>query len=76
MDGGLRHSILEDRMARTTEGYYAEAQLMAIACGTPPEGRMRWTLRLLVDRLVGFGVTDCILYETVRQTLEKKLSFQ
>ena len=31
----------------------AEAHLIALACGEPPEGRARWTLRLLADRLVG-----------------------
>jgi hypothetical protein len=27
-----------------------EAHLIALACSTPPEGRARWTLRLLADR--------------------------
>jgi transposase len=48
-----------------------EAHLVAIACGAPPEGRARWTLRLLADRLVGLGEIDSISYETVRQTLKK-----
>ena len=26
-----------------------EARLVALACSTPPEGRVRWTLRLLED---------------------------
>src|SRR5918998_5685510 len=29
-----------------------EAQLVALACGAPPEGRARWTLRLPADELV------------------------
>ena len=29
-----------------------EAHLVALACGTPPEGKARWSLRLLADRLV------------------------
>jgi hypothetical protein len=29
-----------------------EAHLIAIACSTPPEGRARWTLRLLADQMV------------------------
>ena len=36
----------------------AEAHLVAIACGAPPEGRSRWTLRLLGDRLVALGHVD------------------
>ena len=48
-----------------------EARLLAVACGSPPEGRARWSLRLLADRLVELEVVDSISYETVRQTLKK-----
>ena len=30
-----------------------EARLIAIACAKAPEGRARWTMQLLADRLVG-----------------------
>ena len=49
----------------------AEAHLVAIACGAPPEGRARWTLRLLADRMVGLGYVDSVSHEAVRQTLKK-----
>lgn len=49
----------------------AEAHLVAIACGAPPEGRSRWTLRLLGDRLVALGHVESIAHETVRRTLKK-----
>lgn len=49
----------------------AEAHLVALACGAPPEGRSRWTLRLLGDRLVALGHVESISHETVRQTLKK-----
>jgi transposase len=49
----------------------AEAHLVAMACSAPPEGRARWTLRLLADRLVGLGEIESISHETVRQTLKK-----
>jgi transposase len=48
-----------------------EAKLVAVCCSKPPEGRKRWTLRLLADRLVELKVVDSISYETVRQTLQK-----
>lgn len=48
-----------------------EARLLALACGPPPEGRARWSLRLLADRLVALEIVDEISYETVRQTLKK-----
>jgi transposase len=50
----------------------AEAQLIAIACSEPPEGRNEWTLRLLADRLVELSVVDSISHMTVKRTLEKK----
>ncbi len=48
-----------------------EAKLVAVCCSKPPDGRKRWTLRLLADRLVQLKVVDSISYETVRRTLQK-----
>ena len=48
-----------------------EAKLIAIACSAPPEGRRRWALRLLADKLVELDIVDTISHETVRQTLKK-----
>ena len=36
----------------------AEARLIATVQGPPPEGRSRWTLRLLSDRIVELGISD------------------
>ena len=49
----------------------AEAQLVALCCGGPPEGRARWTLRLLAAKLVELEIVEHVCYETVRQTLKK-----
>jgi len=48
-----------------------EAHLVAVACSTPPEGRARWTLQLLADKVVELKFTDSIARETVRQALKK-----
>ncbi len=48
-----------------------EAHLIALACTAPPQGRGRWTLRLLASRMVELHHTDTVSYETVRQTLKK-----
>ena len=50
-----------------------EARLIALACSAPPEGRTRWTLQLLADKLVTLEAVDIesISYETVRQVLKK-----
>ena len=49
----------------------AEAHLVALACGSPPEGRSRWTLRLLAHRMVALEFVEEVSYETVRRTLKK-----
>jgi hypothetical protein len=49
----------------------AEAHLIALVCGSPPEGRARWTLRLLADRMVCLGYAEELCHETVRKTLKK-----
>lgn len=48
-----------------------EARLIALACGEPPAGQARWTLRLLADQLVELEVVPSISHEAVRGTLKK-----
>ena len=48
-----------------------EAKLIAMCCGKPPEGRARWTLRLLAGNMVELDIVESISYETVRRTLKK-----
>ncbi|OHE27546.1 MAG: transposase [Syntrophobacterales bacterium RIFOXYC2_FULL_60_23] len=52
----------------------AEAKLVATCCGPAPQGRARWTLRMLADKLVELQVVDSISPETVRSTLKKTRS--
>ncbi len=47
------------------------AKITALACSSPPEGRNRWTLRLLADKLVELKIVDSISYKTVERTLKK-----
>lgn len=49
----------------------AEAHLVCLACSTPPEGRDRWTLELLVDELCRLQVVQSVCRETVRKVLKK-----
>jgi transposase len=51
-----------------------EAKLIALACGKAPEGRERWSLRLLADRAVELRIVDSTSHETVRQVLQKTRS--
>jgi hypothetical protein len=49
----------------------AEARLIALACSAPPDGRARWTLKLLADKLVELEVFDTVSGETCRRVLKK-----
>jgi hypothetical protein len=49
----------------------AEARLIALACSAPPDGRARWTMKLLADKLVELEVFDSVSDETVRRVLKK-----
>lgn len=48
-----------------------EAHLIALACSDPPEGRERWTLRLLANRLVELELLDSISHVAVSKVLKK-----
>jgi transposase len=52
----------------------AEAHLIALSCSDPPEGRERWSMRLLADRMVELGHVDTVSHETIRRTLKKTSS--
>ena len=59
------------RERRTSLDGEAEARLVQLACSEAPEGRARWTLRLLADRLVELEIVESIAHETVRRVLKK-----
>src|SRR5215471_11296287 len=52
----------------------AQARLIAEACSAAPEGRQRWTLHLLADRVVALGLVEAYSYESVRRVLKKRSS--
>ena len=51
-----------------------EAKLTGLACSDPPEGRSRWTLNLLADKLVELGEVDSISGMSVCRVLKKMKS--
>ena len=82
--GRVRQRFVEEGLAaallpRPSPRVYArkldgaqEAKLGAVACSGPPEGKKRWTLRLLADRMVELEIVSELSHETVRQTLKKE----
>ena len=73
VEGGLEWALRERPRpggTRKLDGKQ-EAFLVATAGSAPPDGRERWTLQLLADRLVEVKLVDAISDETVRRTLQK-----
>jgi transposase len=73
LEAALARKRPTGRQYRTLDGVQ-EAQLIAVACSAPPEGRVRWTLTLLADKLVELDIVDTISAECVRTTLKKTTS--
>ena len=48
-----------------------EARLVTLACSDPPEGKSRWTVRLLRDELIRLEVIPDISHVAVHQALKK-----
>ena len=50
-----------------------EAKLVVLACSDPPEGRVRWTLQLLADKLVELNLVESISAVAIHKRLKKTL---
>lgn len=48
-----------------------ESKLVMLACSQPPQGRGRWTLQLLADKMVELGYIDTISDVGVMKRLKK-----
>ena len=70
LDAALDRKRPTGRRYRKLDGAQ-EARLVGLACGPPPEGRIRWTLKLLADKLVELEVIESVGPDTVRRTLKK-----
>ena len=70
LDAALAHGNRGSYRAKALDGE-AEAYVIAMACGKPPAGRNRWTLRLLADQAVALGVVESCSKSSVHRTLKK-----
>ena len=81
--GNLRKRFVEEGLASALERKKretppvikidgeAEAQIIAVACSAPPEGRSRWTLQLIADRVVALGVLESVSPTAIADHLKK-----
>jgi len=60
-------------VARIFDGE-AEAKLIALSCGKPPEGYARWSLRLLEKKVVELEIVDKASDSTICRVLKKTFS--
>lgn len=70
LDATLHRKRPTGRQYRKLDGKQ-EAKLIAIACSPAPEGRTRWTMKLLASKLVELEIVDSIDPATVCRTLKK-----
>ena len=70
LEAALNRRAPRREYRRTLDGEQ-EAHLIALACGTPPAGHGRWSLRLLADRMVELDHVEDVSYQTVRRVLKK-----
>ena len=70
VDAALNYRSGRGRKQKRLDGN-SEAHLLAIACSEAPQGRERWTLRMLADKMVELNYVESISHETIRQTLKK-----
>jgi transposase len=70
LDAALERSAPDRIYERSFDGR-AEARLIALACSQAPQGRDRWSMRLLADKAVEMGIVESVSHETVRKTLKK-----
>lgn len=70
IEAALNHKRPKRTRSKTLDGE-AEARLIQLACSKPPDGRERWTLQMLADKLIELEIVETISDETVRTTLKK-----
>jgi hypothetical protein len=71
LEVALTGSFPRERPERRCLDGKGEAQLIHLACSKAPDGRQRWTLELLAERMVKLEYVEHISSETVRQALKK-----
>ena len=70
---GERLHVIKDNprsgRPKTIDGE-VEAHIVATACSSPPEGRVRWTLELIAEKVVTLTEAECS-HTSVARTLKK-----
>jgi transposase len=70
-EASLNHKKFFARRKRIFDGEQ-EAQLIALACTPAPKGRVRWTLKLLAQRVVELNIVETVSAPTIGRVLKKR----
>ena len=70
IEAALNHTRPQKKRGQVLDGD-AEARLSQLACSQAPNGREKWSMQLLADKLIELEVVETVSKETVRTTLKK-----
>ena len=70
LEAALNHKRAQRPQTKRLDGE-AEARLVQLACSEVPDGRERWTMQMLADKLIELEIVATVSDETVRTTLKK-----
>jgi transposase len=74
VEGGIDSALERTKSTRIYDKKIdgdVEAKLVALCCSSPPEGRAKWTMRLLADKMVELSYIDSISHVSVYHVLKK-----
>ena len=76
LEGGLEYALHDEARSGQPRKYQAdqEAEVIALACSAPPQGRKRWTVRLLTAAASERPGLAGVNRETIRQMLKKTIA--
>ena len=71
--GGLDRAINKDARSGQPPKFKGKsmAKITALACSKPPEGRAKWSLRLLADRVIELNIVETISHVSVHNIFKK-----
>lgn len=74
LEAGLAHALTEDARPKPERKLDSvqEAAVVALVCGPPPDGRARWTVRLLATEASRRGIVEPVGRETIRIVLARQ----
>ena len=77
VEEGLESALVRKPLSKprdvTFDGAF-DARITRLACSDPPEGRVRWTLRLLAEKAVELQISDKVSAMTIQRSLKKPIA--